>query len=298
MANNLSKQVTPVLGKTRTVRMPRWVRELSEGTIFQKLAIILLSIIILMGIFAPLVTPARYDSTQFVAQSYSFPSWHHLFGIDAVGRDFFSRNIYAIRISLTIGVVTAIIGGLIGIPLGLLSGYLGGWVDWVVLRAIEIVSVVPPLLVAILLASLVVSNLWTISLVIGLVSWVPIARLVRSKVLSVRESPFVEAARLSGAKSRYIMFKCLLPNSYGTVIVALVLTIPSAIVTEASLSFLGLGISPPLPDWGQMIANSLQDIYYYWYLGFFPALMLCITVVCISVAGDWLRDVLDPTTSR
>lgn len=279
------------------IAAPRRLLSRTSGTAFQRIALIVLVVIILLGIFAPWVTLAPYDSTLFVDHAYSFPAWPHVFGVDSVGRDFFSRNIYAIRISLTIGVVTALIGAVIGVPLGLVSGYFGGWIDWLVLRVIEVVSIVPPLLIAILLASVIPSNIWTISFIIGLVSWVPIARLVRSKVLSVREMPFVEAAIACGARSGHIMLRCLLPNSYSTVIVALVLTIPNAIVTEASLSFLGLGIAPPLPDWGQMIANSLSDIYYYWYLGFFPALMLCVTVVSISIVGDWVRDSLDPTTS-
>jgi len=249
-----------------------------------------------MGVFAPWVTPASYSSTQFVTQAYSFPSWQHPFGIDAVGRDLFSRNIYAIRISLTIGVVTAVIGAVVGVPLGLLAGYVGGWVDWVVMRVVEITSVIPPLLIAIMLASLISVNVWTISLVIGAVSWVSIARLVRSKVLTLREMPYIESTKIAGASVWHIVWRGILPNCYSTVIVAFVLTIPSAILTEASLSFLGLGISPPTPDWGQMIANSVQDIYYYWYLGFFPALMLMVTVLCMSIVGDWMRDVLDPVS--
>lgn len=261
---------------------------------FQAIAATLLILIVLMGLLAPWITPAPYDSTAFVAQAYSFPSWQHPFGVDPVGRDFFSRNIYAIRVSLTIGIVTALIGALIGVPLGLLAGYARGVADWIIMRVIEITSVVPPLLIAILLASLITVNEWSISLIIGAVSWVPVARLVRSKVLTLRELPYIEAARTSGAGTGRIMWRGLLPNCYSTVVVAFVLTVPNAIVTEASLSFLGLGISPPTPDWGQMISNSLQDIVYYWYLGFFPALMLVVTVVCLSVVGDWMRDVLDP----
>lgn len=250
--------------------------------------------IVLLGLIEPWLPLPRYNAALFVSQAYSFPSWAHLFGVDAVGRDYLARNIYAIRTSLSIGVITAAIGAVLGIPLGLMAGYFGGIIDWVTLRIIEIFSVVPPLLIAILLASFVQATVLTVSLIIGLVSWVPVARLVRAKALTVRELPYVDATVALGAGPQRIIWKHVFPNSFGTVIVALVLIIPNAIVTDASLSFLGLGISPPTPDWGHMIATSLQNISYYWYLGLFPALMLGVTVISIALVGDWLRDILDP----
>lgn len=285
------KKGVPVIPVRPSVhaRRQKW-----RATSFQAAALAILLLIVLVGVFAPWITIAPYDSTRFIADAYAFPSFQHPFGVDALGRDYLSRNLYAIRVSLVVGVVTASVGTLIGVPLGLLAGYFGGVADWLVMRVIEIVSVIPPLLVAILLANLIRVNVWTISLIIGLASWVPMARLVRSRVLTVRELPYVESARIVGATPWRILWRTLLPNSVSTIIVAFVLTIPNAIVTEASLSFLGMGIAPPTPDWGQMIASSLSNIYYYWYLGFFPAMMLTVTVTSISVAGDWLRDVFDP----
>ncbi|MGC8486815.1 MAG: ABC transporter permease [Clostridia bacterium] len=264
----------------------------------QRMACLCFLAIVLAGVLAPWLPLPSYQSTAFVSHAYAFPSWTHPFGVDGEGRDYLSRNLYAIRVTLSIGFMTALIGALIGVPLGVAAAYLGGAIDWIVLRIIEVVSVIPPFLVAILLANLITANVLSLSVIIGLVLWVPVARLVRSKVLSVREMLFVDAARSLGASRWRIAWRYLLPNSYGTLIVALVLTVPTAIVTEASLSFLGLGISPPTPDWGEMISEGIQYITYYWFLALFPALLLMLTVVSLSLAGDWLRDWLDPQGQR
>ena len=269
-------------------------RLIRSMTGLQRVAVVCLLLIVLAGVLAPWLPLPSYESTAFVAHTYAFPSLAHPFGIDGEGRDYLARNIYAIRVTLSIGLMTALIGALIGVPLGVAAAYLGGVTDWFVLRVIEVVSVIPPFLVAILLANLISANVLSLSVIIGLVLWVPVARLVRSKVLSVREMLFVDAARALGASRWRIALRYLLPNSYGTLIVALVLTVPTAIVTEASLSFLGLGISPPTPDWGQMISQGIQYITYYWFLALFPALLLMVTVVSLSLVGDWLRDWLDP----
>ena len=271
------------------------LRKMVRGmTGLQRAALVCLVVIVLAGILAPWLPLPSYESTAFVSHTYAFPSLSHPFGIDGEGRDYLARNIYAIRVTLSIGLMTALIGALIGVPLGVAAAYLGGITDWIVLRVIEVVSVIPPFLVAILLANLISANVLSLSVIIGLVLWVPVARLVRSKVLSVREMLFVDAARALGASRWRLAWRYLLPNSYGTLIVALVLTVPTAIVTEASLSFLGLGISPPTPDWGQMISQGIQYITYYWFLAVFPALLLMVTVVSLSLVGDWLRDWLDP----
>jgi ABC-type dipeptide/oligopeptide/nickel transport system permease subunit len=271
-----------------------WRRLRHRTTPIQWAALVCLGVILILGVLAPWLPLPSYQSTAFVAHAYSFPSWSHPFGIDPEGRDYLSRNIYAIRVTLSIGFMTALIGAVIGVPLGVTAAYLGGVIDWVVLRLVEVLSVIPPLLVAILLANLVSANVLTLSLVIGAVLWVPVTRLVRSKVLSVREMPYVDAARALGASRWRIAWHYLLRNSFGTLVVALVLTVPTAITTEAGLSFLGLGIEPPTPDWGEMISEGLQYVTYYWYLALFPALMLLLTVVSLSLAGDWLRDWLDP----
>ncbi len=271
-----------------------WTRLRKSTSLFQRLAMVLLLLTIVLGILEPWLPLPPYNAAIYVSRAYSFPTWAHPFGIDAVGRDYLSRNLYAIRTSLSIGVITAAIGALIGIPLGLVAAFWGGIVDWIVTRIVEVFSVIPPMIVAILLANFIEPTVISISLIIGLASWVPVARLVRARALTVREMPFIDAARGLGATRRRVIWVHIFPNSISTVIVALVLIIPNAIVTDASLSFLGLGISPPTPDWGHMIATSLQNISYYWYLGLFPALMLGVTTISIALVGDWLRDVLDP----
>lgn len=252
-------------------------------------------LLVLAAIVAPLITPASYDDTRFVAQTYAFPSAAHFFGVDAVGRDFFSRNIYAIRVSLAIGLGAAAISTLIGIPLGAAAGFYGGTVDWVVSRVLEVFQVIPPFMIAILLSTLSGGGLVELVLIISFTSWMGMCRLVRADVLALREEDFVLAARALGIGQARIIVRHLLPNALGPIIVAFSLTIPSAIVTEAGLSFLGAGVNPPTPSWGGMISEGLTYASYYWHLELFPVLMLTLTVLSLSFIGDGLRDALDPT---
>ncbi len=252
-------------------------------------------ILALAAIAAPLITPASYDDTRYVAQTYAFPSAAHLFGIDGVGRDFFSRNIYAIRVSLAIGVGAALISALIGIPLGALSGFYGGRTDWVVSRVLEVFQVIPPFMIAILLSTLSGGGLVELVLIISFTSWMGVCRLVRADMLALREEDFVLAARALGIDQARIIIRHLLPNALGPIIVAFSLTIPTAITVEAGLSFLGVGVNPPTPSWGGMISEGLTYASYYWHLELFPVLMLTLTVLSLSFIGDGLRDALDPT---
>ena len=256
---------------------------------------IILSIIILMSIFAPLITPTGYEEQKFLINNLAFPSFDHWFGIDDLGRDFYTRIIYGARVSLSIGFVAAAFSVFIGLPLGALSGYYGGKTDWFIMRIIELFSVIPPLMAALLLAALVQGGFLSIIFIAALFGWVQVCLLVRAQVLSFKEKEFIRSSFALGASPMYVIFKHLIPNSISPVIVGFVQAIPLAMMLEAGLSFLGAGIQPPLPSWGQMINIGINFMFFYWHLALFPTLALAITVMATTLFGDGLRDALDPT---
>ena len=254
-----------------------------------------LLILVVMAIFAPLITPIGPDAQAFLPQALAFPSMEHWFGVDDLGRDFYTRVVYGARVSLTIGFSAAAFSVLIGIPLGALAGYYGGKVDWFIMRIIELFSVVPPLLAAMLLGTLTRGGFFTIVLIAALFGWVNVCLLVRAQIKSFREKEFVRAAQALGASPWYIIRRHLIPNSISPIIVGFVLAIPLAMMLEASLSFLGIGVPPPTPSWGQMISIGLDFMFFYWHMAVFPTAALAITVLATTLFGDGLRDALDPT---
>lgn len=254
-----------------------------------------LAILILMAIFAPLITPVAPEAQSFLPEALAFPSAQHWFGVDNLGRDFYTRIVYGARVSLTIGFAAAVFSILIGIPLGALAGYFGGKTDWVIMRVIELFSVVPPLLAAMLLGALTRGGYFTIVLIAALFGWVQVCLLVRAQVKVFREKEFVRAAQALGASPWYIIRRHLIPNSISPIIVGFVLAIPLAMMLEASLSFLGIGVPPPTPTWGQMINEGIDFMFFYWHLAVFPTAALAITVLATTLFGDGLRDALDPT---
>jgi ABC-type dipeptide/oligopeptide/nickel transport system permease subunit len=273
----------------------RMVRRFADNR-FALIGLIVLIVLALAAIAAPLITPASYDDTRYVADTYAFPSAAHWFGVDAVGRDFFSRNVYAIRVSLAIGFGAAVISTLIGIPLGALAGYFGGAVDWIIGRILEVFQIIPPFLIALLVSTLTNGGIPVLVLIISGTSWMGMCRLVRADMLTMREEDFVLAARALGVNRFRIIVRHLLPNAMGPILVSFSLTIPAAIAAEAGLSLLGAGVNPPTPSWGGMIAEGLSYVSYYWFLELFPVLLLTITILSLSFVGDGLRDALDPTT--
>ncbi len=258
------------------------------------LGLAIMGVLLLCALFAPFITPAGYAEQKYLTEINAFPSLQHLFGVDAVGRDYFSRVIYGTRVSFFVGFTTAFIALFIGVPLGALAGYFGGIVDWIVMRLVETFSVIPPLLVAILFVTLFGSGLQNVIIILSLVSWMGVCRLVRGEVLALRQREYAMAAKALGVKPYRILFRHLLPNAVAPIIVGMVLCVPNAIMLEASLSFLGVGINPPTPSWGQMISDGLYYIQFYWHLTLFPALFLALTVLSLSFIGDGLRDAMDP----
>jgi ABC-type dipeptide/oligopeptide/nickel transport system permease subunit len=256
---------------------------------------IVLLALMLMAVFAPLITVTGYDDQRFLDRALEVPSNEFWFGVDDLGRDFFSRIVYGARVSMGIGFLAAFMAILIGIPLGVMAGYFGGWVDWLVMRVIELFSVVPPLLAAMLLGALTNGGFSTVVIIAALFGWVQVCLLVRAQVKSFREKEFVRAAIALGASPAYVIWRHLLPNSISPIIVGFVLAIPLAMMLEAGLSFLGIGVQLPVPSWGQMINVGLNFMFFYWHMAVFPTAALAITVLATTFFGDGLRDALDPT---
>jgi ABC-type dipeptide/oligopeptide/nickel transport system permease subunit len=256
---------------------------------------VVLVILILMAIFAPLITGTSGNDQAFLTQALAFPSPQHWFGIDDLGRDFFARIVYGAQVSLGIGFSAALVSVIIGLPLGAMAGYLGGRFDWFTMRLIELFSVVPPLLAALLLASVTRGGLWAIVLIAALFGWVNVCLLVRAQVKSFREKEFIMAAQALGASPWHIVWRHLIPNAVSPIIVGFVLAIPLAMMLEASLSFLGIGVQPPTPSWGQMINVGMNFMFFYWHMALFPTLALAVTILSTSLLGDGLRDAFDPT---
>ena len=256
---------------------------------------VVLGIIILAAVFAPLFTKSAPEAQLYLTQSLAFPSAEFWFGVDDLGRDFFTRIVYGARVSLLIGFAAATCSLLIGIPIGAIAGYFGGRVDWFIMRIIEIFSVVPPLLAAMLLGALAGGGFFTIIIVASLFGWFGVCLLVRAQVKSFREKDFVRAAQALGASPWYILRRHVIPNSLSPIIVGFVLAIPHAMMLEASLSFLGIGVPPPTPSWGQMINVGMNFMFFYWHMAVFPTAALAVTILATTLFGDGLRDALDPT---
>jgi len=242
----------------------------------------------------PLIARTHYNKA-FYGPSGAFPSGEFWMGTDLTGRDQFSRIIYGARVSLTVGLLAQLVAFSIGIPLGALAGWEGGRVDFAVMRLVDVMSAVPTLLFAYLIMARLGAGFWNVMLAIGITSWIGICRLTRAQFLSLREKEFVEASQMIGAGGWRIIRFHLLPNALAPIIVSLTLGIPIAIFAEASLSFLGVGINPPMPSWGQMIGrDGVANINFFWHLALFPAVMIAITMLGFTLMGDGLRDALDP----
>jgi oligopeptide transport system permease protein len=267
-------------------------------------ALAVMALLVFAAIFADIISPAPYDYSV-LTEANQFPNRQHLLGTDTVGRDFLSRLIYGARVSLIVGFSVQAVALLIGVTLGTLAGMFGGWVDYIVMRWVEVLTSIPIWLFALFLISVWRSagstggnGLLSVIVAIGLIGWVDICRLTRAQLLSLRQKDFVLAAHAIGASSFQIAVRHLLPNALAPLIVAVTLGVPSAIFTEAGLSFLGFGINDPLPSWGKMVADSSSYIRVYWHLGLFPTLLIAVTMLSFSFVGDGLRDALDPHLNK
>ncbi len=251
----------------------------------------------LVAIFAKELSP--YDpqaiDTYHILEA---PSQSHLLGTDALGRDVLSRLIYGTRISLLVGIVAVGIATAIGTILGAIAGFYGGVVDMVIMRLVDVMLCFPTIFLIMAVIAFLEPSIWNIMAVIGLTSWMGVARLVRAEFLSLRSRDFVLAAKVIGASDWRILFGHILPNAIAPVIVAATLGVGSAILTESALSFLGIGVQPPTPSWGNMLTAGKDNIEIAWWLSVFPGLAILITVLAYNLLGEGLREVLDPRTKR
>ena len=260
-------------------------------------ATIYLGVLILVALVALKWTPADPNQVGLL-DTYSGPTWRNLLGADHLGRDLLSRLMIGAQISLVVGIGTQIIVVIVGVVLGLVSGYFRGWVDNVLSLIINIFYGVPDLLVAMILVTLLGPGIVNIIVAIAVTRWMDMARLVRGQALSLREREFVEAAKASGARPSKIVFGHLLPNSMGPIIVQATIGIPSAILFEAFLSYLALGVKPPTPSWGSMAAEGVQAIRLAPHIVLAPAIALSVTLLAFNFLGDGLRDAFDPRQKR
>ena len=261
-----------------------------------KMAMVCLVVIIaliILAVFAPFFAP--YDpNLQDYAAILQKPSVAHPFGTDEYGRDILSRIIYGTRISLSVGILAQLIATVIGVTLGALAAYYGGWGDTLISRIMEIFAAFPDLIFAMGIMFVLGPGMKNIFVALGLLTWVRTARMIRGSILQLKEKEYVEAAKASGATPFHIITKHLIPNCLSTVIVLVTLGIPNAIMYEASLSFLGMGIQPPTPSWGSMISFAQPYISYLPSYSIFPGIAIMITVIAFNIFGDGLRDALDP----
>ncbi len=264
-----------------------------------------LSIIALMAIFAPLLSQYGYADQDYNVVSCA-PDWWadqsvtchaggtHWFGTDSVGRDLFIRILYGARVSLAVGVIATLVSLMIGVLYGAIAGYLGGRVDALMMRFVDVMYSIPYIFLVILLLVVFDRNFFLLFIAIGAVEWLTMARIVRGQTLSIKQKEFIEAARAGGVGTVGIIGRHIIPNVFGPVVVYVTLTVPTAILAESFLSFLGLGIQEPLTSWGVLISDGANQMETAPWLLVFPAAFMAVTLFCFNFIGDGLRDALDP----
>jgi peptide/nickel transport system permease protein len=257
------------------------------------MGIIILFPMFLCALFAPFIAPhnpIEPDLKNILAS----PSPSHPFGTDTLGRDVFSRVIYGSRVSLLVGFVSVGIATLIGLFIGAVSGYYGGLVDEITMRFVDLTMCFPTFFLILAVIALLEPSIWNIMIVIGLTSWMGIARLVRAEVLSIKNKEYVLAAKTMGLSRGRIIFNHILPNALSPVYVVATLGIGGAILTESALSFLGIGVQPPTPSWGNILTQAKDNIEVAWWLSLYPGLAIFLTVIGYNLLGEGLRDIFDP----
>jgi len=278
-----------------------------RALIFEEMTFVIpvtvLVLLVLTAIFAPFLAP--YPPTKIAMTERLLPpffsnggSTAHLLGTDLIGRDVLSRVIYGARVSLSVSLLVILITGSIGTVLGIIAGYLGGRTDAFLMRITDISLAFPGILIAILLATIIGPGYWTVVLAISILGWAPYARLIRGEALKLREADFVAQARIIGSSSLRIMVRHIFPNIVNPLIVMVTLSVGFVILTEAALSYLGAGIPPPTPSWGNMVSDGRNLIDTAWWICFFPGLAIGLVVLSGNFLGDWIRDKLDPRLRR
>jgi len=254
---------------------------------------IIVTLLFFVAVFAPLISPYNPDDIDRKNILVS-PDFHHPLGTDDLGRDVLSRMIWGGRISLAVGFVAVGIATLIGIFFGAIAGYYGGWAERIIMRFIDIMLTIPTFFLILAVIAFIEPSIWNIMIVIGLTSWMGVARLVRAEFLSIKEREYVLAAKALGASDFRIIFRHIMINSMAPVLVSAVLGIAGAVLVESALSFLGIGVQPPIPSWGNILTLGKDNIEIAWWLSVFPGLAILITVLGYNLLGEGIRDSIDP----
>jgi peptide/nickel transport system permease protein len=267
------------------------------------LGLVVIAASVLLAAIAPALAPAdpvKLDLLERLTPPAWMDggSWHHPLGTDTLGRDVVSRLLYGARVSLVVGFSAVVLAGALGVALGLVAGYYGGRVDALLMRLGDVQLAFPALVLAIAVLAVVGSGLANVVLVLSVTGWVTYARIARGETLSLRHREFVEGARALGARDVAILWRHVLPNVLPSISVVATFSVARTIIAEASLSFLGLGIPPPVPSWGAMLDEGRNYLTTGWWLALFPGLAILAVVLGINVVGDWLRDTLDPRVER
>ena len=264
---------------------------------FAVVGAVVVLVMLALSFFAPFITP--YEPNTLDAYHVLLPpSMSHWFGTDEVGRDVLTRMVYGARISLKVGFVAIGIATLTGTVVGLVAGYYGGWVDSLLMRFVDIMFCFPTFFLILAVITIREPSIINIMLIIGFTGWMGVARLVRAEVLTIRERDYVLAARAIGCSDLRIIFRHIMPNALGPVLVYATLGVAAAILTESSLSFLGIGVPPPTPSWGNILASGKEFLEFAWWLFLFPGLAITITSLSYYLVGEGIRDALDPRLNR
>lgn len=259
--------------------------------------IIITALLVIFAVFAPLFSSYDYKE-QNIYQRLQPPSTKHLMGTDEYGRDVFTRMLYGARISMSVGLIAVLISAFIGIILGSISGYFGGVVDNIIMRFVDIILTIPTLFLILILVVFLGPSIFNIMFIIGLTSWTDIARIMRAEVMSLKKIAFVDAARLIGLRKRDIILKHILPNALSPVFVYMTFGISGAILIESGLSFLGLGVQPPYPSWGNILTAGKDYIHSAWWMVLYPGLAIFLSVFGFNILGEGLRDFLNPRLKK
>jgi peptide/nickel transport system permease protein len=261
------------------------------------IGIIIIIVLIVCALLAPIISP--YDPFVIdVEASYLSPSWSHFMGTDSLGRDIFSRILFGSRIALLIGLIAVGISSIIGLFLGSVAGYFEGKLSAVIMGFTDIMLCFPTMFLVLAIVAIIGPSIINVMIVIGCTSWMGIARLIRAEILSLKKKDFISSAKGLGKSDAYIIFKHLIPNGIGPVLVSMVFALAGAVIAEVALSFLGLGVQPPTPSWGNMLMEGKEAIGYAWWIIFFPGMMIFITVMSFNLVGEGLREHFDPRIRR
>ncbi|MEG1971878.1 MAG: ABC transporter permease [Oscillospiraceae bacterium] len=259
------------------------------------IGMVIMILIVIMAMGADFIVNYEKDVIkQDIPHMLEGPSAQHIFGTDELGRDIFARVIYGSRVSLEVGVLSVIISLSIGGTLGAISGYYGGTVDNIIMRIMDIFLAIPSIMLAITIVAALGANMFNLMLSIGIAAVPSYARIVRAAVMSVKDQEFIEASRAIGAKNATIILKEVIPNCLAPIIVQVTLNVADAIISTAALSFIGLGVQPPQPEWGSMLSGGRPYLRDAWHITFFPGLAIVVTILSLNLLGDGLRDALDP----